>query len=286
MAQQSFDPESPEPLSNQARNGLKAESGFTCYTDYLEAYKDRLPCHSWLANVLYRSKRFRITNKGLTSCDILDLVKNDHSQMSTPIRYRTSRGDKLLGAPRQAPEVACVQIVLWRVPKSAPIDVDLVDALGLGLKLDPQFFEALTVVHQLRRDGYEGEIRPFEPNHVVLGEMIATITNCYVSERSDTIPVILIADSHIRAHDHNGVIQIECREFPPFRQLDRPKSNHVSGNSLDGLPNAYTTLPTGLFGLCNESTLFINALLSTCLLALVLLCAFDLRILCRSTCNI
>ena len=177
---------------------LKAETGYASYIAYLKArqYGDLHPLSlfSWM--------RWRMIDPDhgpeLRACAMFDLSEGDNSRPELTLHCSTSSGSVVLAALRQPSAAAAIRIVLW---DPSIIDKGVLDALGLGLKIHPRFFDVLLSAPLLKKEGSDTwkfdrafkDIRPLMPDVVVIDDYVVTMVSNYLSEYSDATPVILIA---------------------------------------------------------------------------------------------
>ena len=158
---------------------LEAETGYSSYVDYLRAYS---------ANSPYLEKLLR----SLTSIEhgwnkhhiftILDLSLDENQTRVVP-RCESTSVTSILTNLRQPPANVAVQVVLWNAAAGYH-NQDVVNALGLGLKLNPRFLEAV----DSRRKS-----RHLDSRHVIIGDVVATVVRHYIPEQLDEVPIVLIA---------------------------------------------------------------------------------------------
>lgn len=190
-------PESAEPEKSsrppsykdaQVWRDLEAETGFASYADYLQFYKDvRLDFPSRLNDF----SRYPIDDEQAIPIVIYDISKKENLPMSLNFRRECRSGTELIQALRQPPANVCVQLVLWPF-KLNIFSQEMADALILGLKLDPHFLVDLG-------DMWHGGPRsrqPFRLSQIIDvfgGNAIATISQSFMPEVSDSVPVLLVA---------------------------------------------------------------------------------------------
>ena len=168
-------------------NDSEAETGYSSYADYLRAYNARSPYLNdtlfWLTTAMAPSSR-------KSQFTILDL-SNDAGSKPLVLSRRDRMSDtNIVTSLQQAPANVAVQILLWETTdflNKGVLSQDVVDSLGLGLKLDPRFFTALD-------PGNIGQNRrPWDPKHVTIAGAVATIIRHPKPDKADAIPVVLIA---------------------------------------------------------------------------------------------
>ena len=116
---------------------MKAETGYSSYDDeYLEPYSARPSCLERVLDLgpgsILPSRVFNLT--------LLDLSHDENSQPRIVLRCKSISVPGIVAALRQPRANVALQIVLWM--SSICNNREIVDALGLGLKIDSCFFEA------------------------------------------------------------------------------------------------------------------------------------------------
>ena len=162
---------------------LKAETGYSSYTDYVKAYKAGRPYPGKETDQL----TFRISFPSLRSCGeifsrftILDLSDDEDRRGKITQRCDSASAATILRSVRRPPANVAVQIILWNL--NARTQYDELNALGLGLRLNPRFFGDL----------YHGRRPKLDPSHVRIGGFVATVVRHYI-DRPDAVPIVLIA---------------------------------------------------------------------------------------------
>lgn len=155
-------------------DALKAETGCSSYVDYLETYRAK---RAYLETVLDHltpafQDEYTFRESNFT---ILDLSYNEESVPRVSPRCNDTSAVRIVTALRQPPANVTVQILLWN--SAAYLHQDVVNPLGLGLKIDPRFFEALCGRNK----------RHLDPRHVTIDGAVATIVHHYA------VPIVLIA---------------------------------------------------------------------------------------------
>lgn len=201
----------------QVWNDVKAETGYSSYKSYVEILARS---GQGLGKLLDHLKF-----SGPWDCEgeifVLDIQKDGSTVTSFSAKYsdgeppRTSRvsqlenaikiSNRLLQTLRSPPEDIPARIVLWSITRGSCPDGCTITALGLGLDIDPSFFEILIQMNPILKkrnwrwssDQAEQAVRTNEvmrSNQVMIGDSIATIAQEYRRERHAP-PVLVIAGS-------------------------------------------------------------------------------------------
>ena len=172
---------------------IQAQTGFDFYQDYVKAYKDKDDRED--LRVLWRWIIDRDSNDSEDWCSIVDVIAHEDSPHKLSIRYHGTSGYALLAALRQPRKHVCVQVVIW--PVKTQMSCSLTNILGLGLKIDPQFFLAVLEMHsqlpELARFDTTVDTRPLRSSHVVIDRVVATCVGHYPIDKPAAPPIVLIA---------------------------------------------------------------------------------------------
>ena len=188
---------------------LKAETGYDSYVDYLESYYGDYPYADMIKECFggawgYFTDLMNIPSLNRQTCAIFNLQDGLSSCPSLNLQYSSTSATTILSALRQPSSTEEVRIVLW---EAKMLGVAMLNALGLGLKIHPEFFRALLMRDLppnafdmlpekafLRSrefiDGYDE--RRIVPEVVRLGQYLVTTARHYLSANLDASPVIVI----------------------------------------------------------------------------------------------
>lgn len=160
----------------------------------------------------------------LSSCAaIFDLSDKDYSTAEISLHCSTSPPSVILSALRQPPATVALHIVLWEASR---LDEKMVSALGLGLKIQPRFFQVLL----------GDPSRVLGSELLVIGRYVVTMARHYLPEKLDATPVILITDRPRDARTTNkGEVYEGEEDFDQVLSFQNPAVEH--------LPSAVDTLP-------------------------------------------
>lgn len=187
----------PDEMSLDERSRLWAEleteTGYSSYLDYFEAQKEKNR-YSYPIEYSDFLKDLPAHNKPeYPTCAILDLSDNQ-SRPRVSLRCCSSSASVFLASLRQPAVGRAIRIVLWR---TSEIGEDMVNAIGLGLKIHPRFFYSLcTMSGRLHSDFAEPDRldqRPLAPNSIGIGGFVVTKAHRYHAINLETTPIVLIA---------------------------------------------------------------------------------------------
>ena len=168
---------------------LKTETGFRSYDDYLDAHEEK---HAYLRSLRHAFQDLTVgTDPYAYSCAIVDVQDGNSTCCKLTLRCYSTSAIRILSALRRPPPGATFGIVLW---DSTSLDKEMLNALGLGLKIQPHFFNAFLARHPktpaIPEKGTDWEIAD---DIVVVGQYVMTLVRNYLSEIPDATPIILIA---------------------------------------------------------------------------------------------
>lgn len=124
-------------------DNLKAETGYSSYADYLRAYNEK---HPYLERVLHPLTQLAATKRHADRASrftILDLSNDEDSRPRVVPRCDSISVTSIVTTLRQPPANVAVQIVLWNT--TGYLNENVVNALGLGLEINPRFLELFVV---------------------------------------------------------------------------------------------------------------------------------------------
>lgn len=215
---------------------IKAETGYGSYVEYLKAYMNRYG-YLWPLCVALRFILRRQDNRtSCCECAIYDINHADHRGPRMSLRCGSSSETKILSAIRQPLSTGNVRVILWEMWRKEATKglpgaprLELFDALGLGLRIQPRFFYALADT-TTRREWLPPKFteRPLDPELFVIDQYVITIARNYFPANPDAMPVILIA----RLGPEELDFEEEIDDNVPFQKL-----------ATDELPKPVIMLP-------------------------------------------
>ena len=223
----SSEPSSKMNLDEGARlwSDLEAETGYASYFDYLKAYEDDLP----LLGVLRRALEKTIDSTPASAnnrCAIVDVQDEDDTSLKLTVRCNSTSGTETLSGLRQPSAATRFRIVLW---DSTPLTENMLNALGLGLKIQPHFFVALLARHPKSPLSLDLSADwKLSDDVVVIGQYVMTLIR---EANLDAAPIILIAAVD---QEHLQIDYGFHKKFPFQRMATRATNNRP--NPLDQLP--------------------------------------------------
>ena len=271
MAQPHFlstNPPGGTRISDDQRNVLKDKTGFGGYTAYLEDYSRKQPdCEPFLTSWRFVDPQNR---REPYFCEILDLIKDENSLISLDLYCHTNSNSQLFTALSEPRKAVHGRIVICRTPRPDLPNPDFLEDLGLVLNIDPAFLKSLVTrswAHQLP----SAHIPVFEASHVVVGNRVATMTRCCITEKSSAVPIVPIADTNHPSPDRRSV-------DPLFGEPDSKRQSHIiSGTSR------YKEMILGIIKRNSVFSQSADALILPALLAAIHLDAYSLRACCDFT---
>ena len=226
--------ESPTDTSQRdrirMREELKAETGFASYTDFLEAYKERVPhLEDFRMNLKFIKNRYEYGFPELPYCAIYDVHQGDSVSLKILLRCTSAFPTVIHSTLRQPTAAAIFRIVLWDTEN---FHQDTMDTLGLDLKIQPGFFQAVVARDLIwgfgPQDRKEQRLkgRRLATNVFAMGLFVMTVARHHLPAYPDVIPVILISgrNSEPRAVAstldevlpfENPALRVKTRHFKP-----------------------------------------------------------------------
>ena len=187
----------------QCWKDVKAETGFSSYVEYLESLQEGGPQFKDLLDFLKSRPEYDVF-QGFGGQDffVLDVLKDGSTSISLEMAagfteqpqadgYRQST--QLLQHLQSPSESVLARIVFWSSHLWYSPCNSIIDALGLGLKIQPAFFEEVSAFSP-RRLGKLHALRPALLEIMSFGNNIATISQSYLEGGSP--PVLLIAQRY------------------------------------------------------------------------------------------
>ena len=121
---------------------MKETTGFDSY----EAYVDSL-CQ----DPMYASRSYTEILEGCfdhaehagSGVDLIEVINESHGRARIDLRGKSLSASETTTILRNPTSDAAAQVILWPIGKQSPDNEDLIDVLGVGLQLEPCFFEPL-----------------------------------------------------------------------------------------------------------------------------------------------
>ena len=206
-------------------SAIQSETGFQSYVEYLENYQETHPhCGSILAQVSKQNEGRIWGHLKTDSCTIIDILRgNDKDIHTTAVGYdHFILGIKnIVESIRHPPQDAIFRVVLWWTYDSPQFSEDFLNACGLGLRLDPRFFEALQELKEIDvpKDVRMTATRGLRPSFTVLGNQAATVTRDYIPGKANAPPILLVVGWGNNGGRNGKAIsdniqQLEFHDFP------------------------------------------------------------------------
>ena len=186
--------ESPSYRDAQVWKEIEVETGFASCADYLDLYKDVRPDFKDLLERYQALPEQLQTHKYYSHADeiaIYDLSKQENLSVDLSLRRHCHSATELIQALREPPSNICLQLVLWSLP-SMWMDQEAVDALLLGLKLDPYLVRDFDLVNHNLPRASQG-FRASQIKRIVGNGIVATISQNFMPEVVNAVPVLLVA---------------------------------------------------------------------------------------------
>lgn len=255
---------------------LKAETGYASYLAYLKAYEKNRPWLKDLKDDLHAISQYQFRPEYAT-CAILDVFDGDDCRALLRLSCCTSSSSLILAALRQPPAAVTARVVFWEASKVAN---QMLDALGLGLKIQPRYFQ--TVIARCgSRETLENVSSKFRKERksaadiVIIGQYVVTIVRHYLPENLVAPPVIVITGHHMDLWD--DVPDVD--EVLPFKNPPPQNLPNVTNGILKWISDYAHILEAGI-PKGKESTRSDTGLLVQSLSSLLYLHMFETRATC------
>lgn len=207
---------------------LEAERGYSEYIEYLKAYEERYTYLSSLRFALdYIFPRVLIHTL-YYKCAIYDINRTNYGSPVISLRAGSSSATKILSTIRQPLSAGIVRIALWEASGAGLKDAAILDAFGLGLGIQPSFFQALLARSTSEDITQTFMDRPLVSQLFVMDQYVVTIARNYLPVNPNAPPVILIA----RLGPEELAFDQDFDDILPFQRLE-----------TDELPTPASRLP-------------------------------------------
>ena len=215
-----YNSDSDNRISDEQRNVLKDKTGFEGYEAYLEEYIKENPGYETLLEVWKDPRIFKKTSLPYENdCLILDLTKEEESLISVNRCCETSSNAELFTALSEPRKGVYGRIVIYYLNQHKLNNNIFLEDLGLALNIGPTFVKSLYMRYFKLHLRYT-HIPVFVAGHVMVGDRLATMTRCCISEKSSAVPIVFIAHATDRDIDPIGLGEVYGM-FPPSNLASR-----------------------------------------------------------------
>ena len=178
----------------QVWKDIKAETGFASYEEYMEFYEDVRPDFDYkLQWRKIQELQFEIDRRegkpvNTNNTVIYDISMHEGFPAQLSLRCYCESGTELIQALRKPPDGVCVQLVLC-LRTNSPLNQEMVDTLGLGLRLDLDDFDY--------RERWSPPPRKSGPRiKSIFGDQtVAAISQGFMRDLANEVPVVLVASA-------------------------------------------------------------------------------------------
>ena len=267
----------------QVMKDLEDATGFGSYKSYLESFRrDPMYVGRSYTDILNGCFSFDNHINGSPGVDIIDVSNEDLSPVGVRLRCENLSASEISEALSHPPPSTRAQIVLWPITIYAKGIEDFLDVLGVGLQLDPCFFEALRWVEDETRFTHH-----FRSKNILSIRSIGTsvfVARRFVLAQDNPVPVVLIAGPM-----HEPVVALNNGSYPNKAIYNlvqaAPPYGHYKCHRTPLFANAYIRALSSLFMSRRDSALSSNDTLSACIIPLlqmeIAICKGDLDQLSR-----
>ena len=178
-----------EEEDQQCWRDVEAETGFASYKSFLEALPETGPQYRDLLQHIGPHDELDTFGE----VHVLNIVEHGGVSISMKLQGRSEHSGvdqyctQLLRDLRSPPKDSPGRIIVWLFPRSFGLHPGLVDAIGLGLKIQPVIFA--TLLSKARWNFNKVSCRRFGPDYLVIGNSIATVAQNYIP--NERVPSVL-----------------------------------------------------------------------------------------------
>ena len=260
-----------EQALRQVRKDLEDKTGFGSYEAYLESIRCD-PMYVGRSYTEILDGCFHDPIDASPGVDIVDVSNEDLPVGGVRLRCENLSASELCTALCQPPPDTRAQIVLWQINTYTRGIKDFLDVLGVGLRLDPCFFEAL----RWRKD--ENEIsRQFLSKNILCMGSIGTsvsVARSFELAQGNPVPVVLIAGPMLEKVEVFNYYPARGKPLLPNKAIyDLVGAAPLYGHyNHDGRPHLSNTYIRALFTLIKsdrDSVLSSGDTLSACIIPLL-----------------
>lgn len=244
---------------------LKKATGFGFYKTYVDSLcRDPLYASCSYDEILHGC--FQSSGEPCPGVDIIEVIKESHGPVRVDLRGQNLSASEASMALRDPTPGAAAQVILWPIEDQYRGNEDLVDVLGLGLQLEPCFFEPL------RRRNPDQYARYRSTNNFYVDSIGISVhvARKFLLTRNDPVPVILVAGPL-----HTSIKTFDCRP----RSLPNtavyglvrgaPHYEHFQNLGMPHLANVYIRTLFNLVNDCHHFALTPIELPCACLVPLL-----------------
>ena len=261
----------------QVMKDLEDTTGFGSYKAYLESFR-RDPMYAGRSYFNIIDGCFDDPMHASSGVDIIDVSNEDLSPAGVSLRCENLSASGISEALCHPPPSTRAQIVLWPIDTYTRDIEDFVNVLGVGLQLDPCFFEALRWrEHMTKFDHY------LRSKNVLCISSIGTsvfVARSFVLAQDQPVPVVLIAGPmHEPVENFYYVPDWDARNAPwnapvPNKAIyDLVQAAPLYGHyNCDGKPHFANAYIRALFSLLRSGRDFVlssSDTLSACIIPLL-----------------
>lgn len=177
------------------RRDVEIETGFASYSAYIEHHMyHRGPRNRFDTLHGCVEKARGNQQHPQDSCCLLHVSREEDIEVTLNEIYHGEWSPDFVKLVQAPGKNVVVQIVLWFIFDDEPFDVRFMDSVGLLMRIHPRYFENLFCQRSDYRDPfYKFVSTPFyKPDHVVLGNAIASMTRYARFNEAEAKPVVVI----------------------------------------------------------------------------------------------
>lgn len=257
--------ERQEETLRQVRKDLEDTTGFRSYEAYVE---------SLFSDPMYAGNSYMYVLDGLfhgpkdigPGVDIIDVSNEDHFAVGVSLRCEDLSASEVSGALCHPPSNTRAQIVLWPFDTSKRNIENFLDVLGVGLRLDPWFFEALRW-----REDETRYSQYFRSRNSLCVRSIGTsvfVARSFVLAQANAVPIVLIAGPMCNPIRRFSNLQDPSKAIYDIVQA-APPYYHYKCDHEPQFANAYIRVLYSFLKSAGDSALSSSDILSACIIPLL-----------------
>ena len=259
-----------EEALHQLRKDLEDTTGFGSYRAYVKSFR-RDPMYAGPSYSKILDGCFHSPSDIGPGVDIVDVSNEDLSSVRVSIRCENLSASEISGALCHPPPNTRAQIVVWPIDTYARDIKEFLDVLGVGLQLDPCFFEALRW-----REDHTSFSPHFRSKNILCIRSIGTsvfVARNFVLAKDNPVPVVfIVGPMHEPLQDFGNESCIHCSNLnKAIYDLVQaaPLYGHYNRDGKLHLANAYIRVLFSLLKSGGESALNSSDILSACIIPLL-----------------
>ena len=210
----------------QLRKQLETETGFASYKDFARTFEI-----DFFNRLKYAQRHisdylgdYNVSSRARQSFTVIDVSSYEQAP-SVSVRAVGLSATQTLIAVRNPPRDVSVQIILLDINKEFQLMSDFTDVLGLGLRLDPEFVDAVTDFDRSPEPwDYQDYYKQARSTYIQINGILATISRPSALAELTPPPVVFVA-GNLTWIDANWTDEVSQDEFRDLLRRSQPGTN-------------------------------------------------------------